>query len=257
LGPLGEKRRIRICHLYPELMNLYGDRGNVIALVRRAQWHGLQPVVEEVSLGTPLDPSAQDIIFIGGGQDREQRIICKDFSRVKGESIKEAVALGVSFLAICGGYQLLGKYYRTSAGEVLEGLGVLDAWTEAGTKRMIGNVVVESTLSGMPRTVVGFENHSGRTYLGEGARPFGRVLSGYGNNGQDGYEGAVVGNVIGTYLHGSLLPKNPWVADWLISKALERRYGEPLKEGELDDSIERIAHEAAIRRASETARRSR
>ncbi|MCR4398295.1 MAG: glutamine amidotransferase, partial [Firmicutes bacterium] len=136
----------------------------------------------------------------------------------------------------------------TGAGEVLEGVGVLDVWTEAGTRRMIGNIVIESTLSGAPRSVVGFENHSGKTFLGERAVPFGKVVRGFGNNGEDGFEGAVYRNTVGTYLHGSLLPKNPWLADWLISKALERKYGEPLG-GDLDDTIEVMAHEAAIRRA--------
>ncbi|NPV70614.1 MAG: glutamine amidotransferase [Firmicutes bacterium] len=241
-------KRLTICHLYPELMNLYGDRGNVIALTRRVSWHGIEPVVEQVSLGN-MDSGQYDIIFMGGGQDREQKQICVDFKNVKGGPLADAVESGVPFLAVCGGYQLLGKYYKTGGGEVLEGIGVLDVWTEAGARRMIGNAVVESDLGGAPRTVVGFENHSGRTFLGGKVRPFGRVLSGYGNNGQDGFEGAVYVNTVGTYLHGSLLPKNPWLTDWFISRAVERRYGETLSVF-LDDTIEELAHQAAIKRAS-------
>ncbi len=242
------KRTIEICHLYPDLMNLYGDRGNVIALARRAAWHGLTVQLSHVSVGSPVDFRRYDILFIGGGQDREQRIICRDFQEAKGSSLAEAVEDGVVLLAICGGYQLLGEYYQTSTGERLPGIGVLDVYTEAGDGRMIGNVVVESTLAGEPRTLVGFENHSGRTYLGPGVQPLGRVKVGGGNNGQDGTEGAVYRNVIGTYLHGSLLPKNPWLTDYLIARALERRYGSA-ELRTLDDDIELLAHNAAIRRA--------
>lgn len=241
--------KVHICHLYPDLMNLYGDRGNVIALYRRCFWHGLEVQVHPVTTGEVVDFTAYDLIFIGGGQDREQRIICRDFQEVKGSSLAEAVKAGVTLLSICGGYQLLGKYYRTGSGEVLPGLGILDAWTEAGRRRMIGNVVVESDLlPGRKRTIVGFENHSGRTYLGPRVRPLGRVLSGFGNNGQDGLEGAVYRNVIGTYLHGSLLPKNPWLTDYLLERALERRYG-PVTLSPLDDSIEEQAHQAALNRS--------
>jgi len=240
--------RLRICHLYPELMNLYGDRGNIISFVRRAEWMGISAETDKVTLGEERDFEKYDILFVGGGQDREQRLICRDFQQVKGKALAQAIEAGTVTLAVCGGYQLLGKYYKTGAGEVLDGISVLDAWTIAGTKRLIGNVVIESDISGEPRTVVGFENHSGQTFLGPGVKALGRVRHGFGNNGQDGLEGCVYKNCVGTYLHGSLLPKNPWLTDHFIKTALERKYGEfdlPV----LDDALEAKAHEAAIRRA--------
>lgn len=240
--------RLRMCHLYPDVMNLYGDRGNVIALARRCQWHGVAVEVVEAGLGGDADLTQFDLLFMGGGQDREQKLIGADFLAGKGPALREAIAGGTAMLAVCGAYQLLGRYYRTGAGDVIEGLGLFDAWTEAGTRRFIGNVVVMSELGGAPRTLVGFENHSGRTYLGPGAAPLGRVLRGYGNNGGDRGEGAVVANCIGTYLHGSLLPKNPWLCDLLIERALRRRHG-PVMLGELDDRLELSAHRSALRRA--------
>lgn len=238
--------KLRICDLYPDLMNLYGDRGNVLVLSRRCLWHGLQVEVQRVGLGERVDFAAFDLIAIGGGQDRDQLRICRDFEEVKGSSLHDAVADGVALLAVCGGYQLMGRYYRTPAGEELPGLGIFDLWTEPGWGRLIGNVVIKSELLG-GRTVVGFENHGGRTYLGEGVQPLGRVLVGHGNNGQDRTEGAVVHNSIGTYLHGSVLPKNPWLADHLITRALLRRYGTaPLQA--LDDTLEEQAHRAAVER---------
>ncbi|MHB8947206.1 MAG: type 1 glutamine amidotransferase [Bacillota bacterium] len=248
-GVIGIGPEIKICHLYPDLMNLYGDRGNVIALKRRAEWHGLRPVVDEVSLEAKPDFRLYDVIFIGGGQDREQQLICLDFQKVKGSSLTEAVEDDVVLLAICGGYQLLGRYYQTGGGEQLPGIGVIDVRTEAGKKRLIGNVIIETdVLEGGPKTVVGFENHSGQTYLGKGLRPFGRVINGYGNNGEDGGEGVLYRNTLGTYLHGSLLPKNPDVTDFLLRRALVRRHG-VAEMRPLDDTVERRAHEAAIRRA--------
>jgi CobQ-like glutamine amidotransferase family enzyme len=240
---------ITICHLYPDFMNLYGDRGNIIALQRRAAWHGLKPRVVPVSVGEDYDFKSCDIIFMGGGQDREQQAIARDF-HLRCRALEAAVKDHVAVLAICGAYQLLGQYYRTTDGEKLAGLGLLDAWTEAGTPRLVGNVVVESQLDGTRRTLVGFENHGGRTYLGPAAAPLGRVLAGHGNNGVDGQEGAVQGTLIGTYLHGALLPKNPWLADYLLRLSLARR-GAGLKLGALDDSLEDRAHQAAIRRARE------
>jgi len=240
--------RLRICHLYPELMNLYGDRGNIISLVRRAEWMGVASETDKVTLGEERDFEKYDILFVGGGQDREQRLICVDFEQVKGKALARAIEAGIVTLAVCGGYQLLGKYYKTGAGEVLDGIGMLDAWTVAGTKRLIGNVVIESDISGELRTVVGFENHSGQTFLGTGVKALGKVKHGFGNNGQDGLEGCVYKNCVGTYLHGSLLPKNPWLADHLIKKALERKYG-GFELPVLDDALETRAHEAAIRRA--------
>ncbi len=228
-------------------MNLYGDGGNMIALTQRARWHGLEPRVVAVSVASRADLAECDLVFMGGGQDREQKAIAGDFMDRR-PALERALGSGTVVLAICGGYQLLGRYYRTHTGEELPGLGLLDVWTEAGNERLIGNVVVESELGGKRRTLVGFENHSGRTYLGPGAVPLGRVLAGHGNNGRDGTEGAVQGRLIGTYLHGSLLPKNPWLTDYLLTRALERRYC-PVVLGPLDDRLEEEAHRAAIRRA--------
>lgn len=240
--------RIRICNLYPEIMNIYGDRGNLIAAVQRARWHGLEPEVVDVTLGDRVDFAAFDLLLIGGGQDREQQIIAQDLAQGKGASLAEAIRGGLAVLAICGGYQLLGRYYRTAAGEELPGVGVFDCWTEASQDRMIGNVVIESDLFDPPATLVGFENHSGKTYLGPGARPLGRVLRGHGNNGRDGYEGLVYKSAIGTYLHGSLLPKNPHLTDWLLQRALDRRYGGQVRLGRLDDALEQQAHAAVVQR---------
>lgn len=244
-------RLLRIAHLYPDLMNLYGDRGNVIALQRRCQWHGVGVEVVPVGMGDRPALIDFDIIFMGGGQDREQALICRDFEAVKGTSLAAAVEDGVAVLAVCGGFQLMGRHYLTRDGQRLPGLGILDAWTEAGQRRMIGNIVVESELDGQRRSIVGFENHSGRTYLGGGVRPLGRVVVGMGNNGEDGTEGLVHKHTIGTYLHGALLPKNPWLADWIIARALERRYGAAELRA-LDDALERRAHLAAVKRAEQT-----
>ena len=241
------ERQLHIGYLYPEQMNMYGDRGNVIAIAQRARWRGLDVHVHEVGIGDPMDPEQMDLLFGGGGQDREQQLIGKDFEELKGPALAKAVEDGVPMLAVCGTYQLLGKYYLTGEGEKIPGLGVLNVWTEAGTRRLIGNVVIETELFGGAQTLVGFENHSGRTFLGEGVSPLGRVLKGGGNDGESGFEGAVYQHLVGTYLHGSLLPKNPWLTDWLIGKALERRYGagdlDPL-----DDAFERAAHQAIVRR---------
>ncbi len=225
---------------------------------RRAEWRGIEVGLTAVGLGEAVDFTAFDILFMGGGQDKEQRLICEDFQRVKGGALAEAVEDGVPFLAICGGYQLLGRFYETGTGERLPGIGILDVETRAGRKRMIGNVVAGSLLAGQEtRTLVGFENHSGRTYLGPGVRPLAEVLVGHGNNGEDGTEGAVYRNVVGTYLHGSVLPKNPWLADWLIRRAVVRRYGEGVTLPPLDDRVETEAHAAAVAHAVEVARRHR
>ena len=240
-------RSVEICWLYPELMNIYGDRGNVIAITQRCAWRGLAPRVSNVSTGETVDFSRFDLIFMGGGQDREQMLLAKDFEDYKGKSLYEAVEAGVPTLTVCGAFQLLGKYYLTGTGERLPGLGIFDAWTEAGQKRMIGNVVIESEIFGEPKSVVGFENHSGQTFLGSGVRPLGRVVKGFGNNGRDGLEGIWYRNAIGTYLHGSILPKNPWLTDWLISQALARRDGDGTLPP-LDDRLEQAAHDAVRRR---------
>ncbi|MFZ5435454.1 MAG: type 1 glutamine amidotransferase [Bacillota bacterium] len=241
---------ITLCHLYPELMNLYGDRGNVIALLRRCQWRGIRITIEPRTLGDDVDLSLYDIIFIGGGQDREQRLICSDFRFKKGASLKEAIESDCVVLAICGGYQLLGRAYITHEKEEIPGIGALDLVTYAGDRRMIGNVVIESRVEGLGGTIVGFENHSGRTYLGDGLSPLGKVVRGHGNNGEDGMEGVAYRNTFGTYLHGSLLPKNPALTDHLIRLALFRKYGES-EIKPLDDALEMAAHREAIRIAGE------
>jgi len=237
---------LRLAHLYPRHMNLYGDRGNILALLYRCRARGISLVVEEVEVGDPFHPERYDLAFIGGAQDREQRLVAGDLQE-KAPALREAVEGGLVVLAVCGGYQLLGRYYRTAEGEELAGLGLLDAWTVhpgPGARRLIGNAVVEW----QGHTLVGFENHGGRTYLGPGAKPLGRVLWGFGNNGQDGTEGATYKNVFATYLHGPLLPKNPHLADHLIALALARRYG-PLPLAPLNDALEAQAHRHALTRA--------
>lgn len=240
--------KITICHLYPDLMNIYGDRGNIISLTRRAEWAGLEVELKPVDLRERPDFRDFDVLFVGGGQDKEQSLIAQDLAEVKSASLIAAVEDGLSLLAVCGGYQLLGKYFKTGSGTILPGIGVFDAWTVAGDKRCIGDVIVECNLDGQTRTLVGFENHSGKTYLGEKARPLGKVLFGYGNNSEDGFEGAAYFNAFGTYLHGSILPKNPWFTDYLIRRAIERRYGRADFLRPVDDSVENQAHQAIISR---------
>ncbi|MDD3925833.1 MAG: glutamine amidotransferase [bacterium] len=244
---------LRICHLYPDLMNLYGDGGNVLAVLQRCRWRGIETDVSGVSLGDVLDFRRFDIIFMGGGQDSEQRAVAADLQMKKGESIRETVEDGAVVLTICGGYQLFGQSYTTAEGEELPGIGVFDARTFPGKGRLTGNVVVESLTGDNDGTLVGFENHGGRTYLGPDTEPIGRVLIGGGNNGEDGLEGGRYLNAYGTYLHGSLLPKNPRFADRLIEAALTRRYGS-MELTPLDDMLEHIAHKAAVRRAGQTRR---
>lgn len=249
------RKVLRLAHLYPRLMNLYGDRGNILCLCRRCEARDIELVVEELDLGEPLDPTAYDLIFIGGGQDREQRRIAEDLAAAKGEALRRAAEDGVAMLAVCGGYQLFGSYYRTAAGDDLPGIAVLDAWTAhpgEGARRCIGDVAARWEGG----TLVGFENHGGRTYLGSGTRPLARVERGFGNNGGDGTEGAVYRNVYGTYLHGALLPKNPRFTDHILRLALERRYGR-VELAPLDDSIEEAAHAAALRVARRRATRAR
>lgn len=238
---------LRLCHLYAGLLNIYGDRGNILTLTQRARWRGIAVRYATYEPGQRLDPEAFDLFFIGGGQDREQQVVAADLQGEAGRRLREAVDSGAALLAVCGGYQLLGHYFRTGDGTVLPGIGLFDAYTVAGPRRQIGDVVVESRLDDVPRLLVGFENHSGRTFLQAGARPLGRVLVGHGNNGQDGTEGAVYRGAIGTYLHGSLLPKNPWLADRLLHTALARRYGS-VTLPPLDDAVEEAARRAVIAR---------
>ncbi|HXF82170.1 MAG TPA: glutamine amidotransferase, partial [bacterium] len=219
---------LRICHLYPDLLNLYGDRGNLLVLAARARWRGIAVRIDECGLGDPLRPGECDLCFIGGGEDRQQHLAAQDLRAVKGGALREAVLSGAVVLAVCGGYQLLGHYYRPAAGPDLPGVGLLDLVTEhpgPRARRLIGNIVIRSPLLG-GATLVGFENHGGRTTLGAGVQPLGRVVTGFGNNGVDGTEGAVAGQVYGTYLHGPLLPKNPRFADHLLAAALRRRHGD-------------------------------
>ena len=234
--------KLTIGHLYPELLNLYGDRGNVVCMVKRCLWRGIRAKAVEYHIGDRIDFSKLDIVLLGGGSDREQRIVCRELKKVQKEFKRYVEDDGV-VIAVCGGYQLLGKYYRTREG-MIEGLGLLDIYTEQGDGRLIGNIVLDSGLSDVP--VVGFENHGGRTYLC-GHKPFGRVLYGAGNDGVSGYEGVIYRNVTGTYLHGPLLPKNAQVCDHLIERALERRYG-PIELKELDDRMELAANEYICRR---------
>lgn len=255
--------KVTIAHLYADTMNLYGDRGNILALRRRCEWRGIDAEMLDVGVGAAVDADRVDLIFVGGGQDRDQLVVCEDFKGIKGTSIKEAVETDCVLLAVCGGYQLLGHYFRTSADEVLPGIGLFDAYTVAGPRRLIGNVVVESELGGVRRTLVGFENHSGQTFLntrgsggsprrpGHGMRPLGRVLVGHGNNGTDRTEGAVYRNAFGSYLHGSLLPKNPWFVDHLLTLALRRRYGNSVALAPLDDRFEERAHAAVVERIAQ------
>ncbi|WP_347490820.1 type 1 glutamine amidotransferase [Desulfoscipio sp. XC116] len=236
---------LTVCHLYPDLLNLYGDRGNVLAFVQRCNWRGLPVRVEEVNLGDPVEFADYDFLFIGGGSDREQTLMAADLkARVTG--LRAAVDNGLVVLAICGGYQLLGCYYRTPEGREIPGLGLLGFYTEAGDKRFIGNVVLETELAGKKTKLVGFENHGGQTFL-NGLEPLGSVLYGSGNNGRDGLEGARYKNVFCSYLHGPLLPKNPALTDHLIALALARR-GYASQLAVLDDSVENMANQAMLKR---------
>jgi CobQ-like glutamine amidotransferase family enzyme len=235
-------------------MNTYGDRGNVLTLVRRAEWRGITLRVEGMGLGDRLDPRAHDLYFFGGGQDREQGLVAADLAATKGDPLRDAVEEGAVVLAICGGYQLLGREFRTSSDEVLPGIGILDAWTVAGQRRNIGNAVVRCEWAGPRGVLVGFENHSGRTYLGPGCQALGQVEVGAGNNGEDGTEGAMSRDVYACYLHGSLLPKNPWLADHLLRRALFRRYGPEAPFPALDDRLEEAAHSAVLERVRRVGR---
>lgn len=241
-------RPLTIGHLYADSLNLYGDRGNIICFVQRARWRGLDIAVREIKVGEPLPASDVDLIFIGGGSDLGQKLIADDLHRTKGADLRSAIDDGLPALAVCGGYQLLAHFYRPAEGADLPGLGIFDAHTvHPGTNapRCIGNIVVEWDHG----TLVGFENHGGRTYLGSGCRPLGRVVSGHGNNAEDGSEGAIYCNAFGTYLHGPVLPKNPAFADHLLRLALAHRSGAPGDLPPLPDETEQRAHAAAVARA--------
>ncbi len=240
---------LRVAHLYPEYLNIYADRGNIAVLFNRAGWRGIELVVEPVSVGEALRPGEHDLIYVGGGQDREQALIAPDLAS-KGGAIREAVEGGTAVLAVCGGYQLLGGFYRDRGGAELPGAGLFPLHTVAGERRLIGDCLLECELEpGEKRTVAGFENHAGLTRLEPGAEPLGRVVAGFGNDGASGFEGCRVGTAIGTYLHGPLLPRNPWLADWLLARALTHRLGEAPALEPLPDSLEREAHLVSAARA--------
>ncbi|MCY4194614.1 MAG: glutamine amidotransferase [bacterium] len=241
-GPLS----MRLCHLYPDHLNIYADRGNIAVCQRRLEWRGLSLEVVEVGLGDPI-PADCHLYYLGGGQDRDQALVAEDLER-KADPLRQAAEDGAVVLGVCGGYQLLGRGYAGSDGRRLPGIGLLDVETTAGAGRLVGDVVLDATLSGQTRTVVGYENHAGRTHLGPGCTPLGRLRPGHGNNGEDGCEGAVAGHSVGTYMHGPLLPKNPWLADTLLGWALAHA-GHTERLAPLDDQLEKSAHAAAAARA--------
>ncbi len=239
--------QITIGWLYSNTMNIYGDRGNVLSLERRARWRGIATEIRTIAIGQPIPPDI-DIFFFGGGQDQEQAGVATDLQGAKGAALKQAIEGGAAMLAVCGGYQFLGHEYRPHQGPVLPGIGVFDAVTVAGSERFIGNVIVDTPFG----ELVGFENHSGLTTLGPGMEPLGQVRVGRGNNGRDDTEGALYKHAAGCYLHGAVLPKNPAFADWLITKGLSRRHG-PVTLPALDDALELTAQREAKGRAHKRA----
>ncbi len=253
---MAPRMKLTLCHLYPDLMDTYGDKGNILSIIYRCQKRSIEVKVEQITVGQNLKSNVYDLFFFGGGQDKAQEIVATDLAQ-KAQSLKESIDKGAALLSICGGYQLLQKYFKTQEGKQIEGIGLFDAYTLGSTERMIGNLLVQinpkiqteiSTVypNSQPQ-LIGFENHSGKTFLSEGTEPLGTVLAGFGNNGQDKLEGAVYKNAFGCYLHGSLLPKNPHFADYLIAKALEHKSGN-VDLAPLNDDIEWQAHKTAIQR---------
>lgn len=237
--------KLIIGYLYGDLMNIYGDTGNIITLKKRCEWRGIDVLIKTFTIGNKLNKGDCDIFFFGGGQDQQQELVAKDLGTSgKGKVIRSEIERGIPLLSICGGYQLLGEYYKPHKSPKLPGIGVFNAYTVASDKRMIGNIVIESMFG----KLVGFGNHSGKTYLQKDATPLGMVVKGFGNNGEDKTEGCIYKNAIGCYMHGSLLPKNPILADWLITKALEVKYGKKIELQPLDDTLETKAHRIAIQR---------
>ncbi len=240
---------IRVGHLYPDYLNIYADRGNIAVLERRAAWRGIELAVEPIGVGEEVVPGRHDLYYLGGGQDREQALIAPDVA-AKGPALSAAVDGGAAVLAVCGGYQLLGRFYRDREGVELPGAGLLPLYTVAGERRMIGDVLLDCELEpGEPRPLAGFENHAGKTYLEDGAEALGRVIAGFGNDGESGFEGCRSGRVLGTYLHGPLLPRNPWLADWLLTQAAAHRTGDEPSLEPVSDELERQAHEVSASRA--------
>ena len=239
--------KLIIGYLYGDLMNIYGDIGNIIALKKRAEWRGIQVVTKNFSIGNIMGKGDCDLYFFGGGQDQAQEAVARDLGKSgKGKVIKKEVERGVPLLSVCGGYQLLGEYYKPARGPKLPGVGLFPAYTVASNQRMIGNIVIQTQFG----KLVGFENHSGKTYLKKGTLPMGMVLKGFGNNGSDKSEGCQYKNAIGCYMHGSLLPKNPHLADWLLKKALEVKYGKVINLKPIDSSLENQAHATAVQKFS-------
>ncbi len=242
--------KLRVGHLYPDYLNIYADRGNIAVLVSRAARRGLDLEVTGIGLGETPHPGVYDLLYVGGGQDREQALVAPDLA-AKGPALRQAVEDGAAVLAVCGGYQLLGRFYRDRYGGELPGAEVFPLHTIAGERRMIGDVLIECELEpGSVQTVAGFENHAGRTIVDAGTEPLGRVIAGFGNDGTSGHEGCRVGRAIGTYLHGPLLPRNPRLADWLLAQAFAHHTGgEPPELDPLDDTLEAVAHEVSAARA--------
>ena len=241
---------LNICHLYPAILNLYGDRGNILCMQKRLEWRGIGVTVTGVSIGQALEASAYDLLFVGGGQDFEQEVLLGDLAGAKTEELKSAIEDGLPVLAICGGYQMLGQYYKTWDGAQCDFTGALDLYTIGSKDRMIGNYMYRTTPESSGSIVVGFENHSGKTYLGEDVAPLGMMIKGYGNNGEDQTEGARYNNVFATYSHGSLLPKNPVLCDFILQTALDRRYGKTEPLVPLNDTLELNAHNYMEQRLS-------
>jgi len=233
---------LRICHMYPDVLNLYGDRGNVMCMQKRLDWRGIENTVTRLPIGSKANLADFDLVFIGGGQDFEQQVLLEDLHRGKDREILSAVEDGLPFLTICGGYQMMGNYYETYDGVRCDFIGAVDLYTIGSKQRMIGNYKYQCGPESGGSIVVGFENHSGQTFLGEGVQPLGKVLAGFGNNGQDGTEGVRYQNLFGTYSHGPLLPKNPALCDHILLTALQRKYG-TAELAPLDDAAELAAHD--------------
>jgi len=255
--------KLNIGYLYPDLMNIYGDTGNITCLQMRCKWRGIEVIIKHISIGDKLKGGECDLYFFGGGQDQSQNQVAADLVKSdKGKVIRLEVEKGVPILAICGGYQLLGEYYQPAIGPKLAGVGIFPAYTVASKERMIGNIVIRVQGTGDSQTetvncnlepvtsLVGFENHSGKTFLKKGATAFGKVVKGFGNNGEDKFEGCIYKNAVGCYMHGSLLPKNPELADWLIKKALGVKCNKEIELKPLDDTLENAAHQSALQKFS-------